>query len=546
MSSLINSAMSGLSAAQQLLNSTANNISSYTIAGYNRQVTLLSEAQSTYNGNAWYGNGAVVNGVQRQYDALIDSQLREASAKNSAQASHYTQLSSVDQQMTLDGTTLNDGMQDFFDTLQNVVNNAADPSARQAVLTQANALTSQFKSTQTMLDQQQRDINTQLTDYVSSINSYAQQIATLNQQITRLTQAGEAPNSLLDQRDQAVRELNNQVGVNVSTQDGNLVVSIANGFTLVNGKKSYALEAIPSSSNPDQLTLGYKDKIAGDVELPEKMFTSGAVGGLLAYRHDDLTQLQNRLGQLSLTFATAINQVQQQGYDLNGQQGAAMFSIGSPSIKTNTQNNGDASLVAAFTDVSQVQASDYQLTYSQGAWQVTRLSDNTSVTVETSEEDGGTQLSFDGLQITVSGTAAEQDRFLLQPVSQVTHQFDLQLTDPASLAAAQDLSGESDNRNMQAMLDLQSKSLVGGKQTFNQTWSSAVSYVGTQTKALESAATISDNIVNQLTARQQSVSGVNLDEEYANLTQYQQYYIANTQVLSTASTLFDALINVRS
>ncbi|WP_241581526.1 flagellar hook-associated protein FlgK [Rosenbergiella nectarea] len=544
MSSLINSAMSGLSAAQQLLNSTANNISSYTIAGYNRQITVISEAQNTFSGNSWYGNGAIVNGVQRQYDALIDSQLRNASAKSSAQSAHYTQLSAIDKQMTLEGGTLNDGLEAFFDTLQNVVNNAADPAARQAVMSQAAALTNQFTSTQTMLDQQQRDINTQLQSTVSAINSYTQQLATLNQRISQLSQSGDAPNNLLDQRDQLVRELNDQVGVTVAMQDGNMTVSIANGFTLVSGSKSYALEAIPSNANPDQLTIGYQDKVAGKVELPEKLLKTGKIGGLLAFRHDELNQLQNRLGQLTLAFTSAMNSVQQQGYDLNGQQGEAMFTIGQPTVKQNQLNKGDATLSATFTDPQQVQASDYRVAFKEGSWQVTRLSDNSSVKATLS--DDGSTLSFEGLELSVTGTPTEGDSFLLQPVNQITHQFSLNFSDPNKLAAAEDLSGESDNRNVQKMLDLQSQKWVGGTQTFSQTWSSAVSFVGTQTQAYGNAVNLSDNILTQLTARQQAVSGVNLDEEYANLTQYQQYYIANTQVLNTASALFDALISVRS
>ena len=51
--------------------------------------------------------------------------------------------------------------------------------------------------------------------------------------------------------------------------------------------------------------------------------------------------------------------------------------------------------------------------------------------------------------------------------------------------------------------------------------------------------------MTQLTERQQSVSGVNLDEEYANLSKYQQFYMANAQVLQTANTIFDALMSIR-
>ena len=46
-------------------------------------------------------------------------------------------------------------------------------------------------------------------------------------------------------------------------------------------------------------------------------------------------------------------------------------------------------------------------------------------------------------------------------------------------------------------------------------------------------------------AQQQSMSGVNLDEEYGELLRFQQYYMANAQVIQTASSLFDALLNIR-
>ncbi len=49
-------------------------------------------------------------------------------------------------------------------------------------------------------------------------------------------------------------------------------------------------------------------------------------------------------------------------------------------------------------------------------------------------------------------------------------------------------------------------------------------------------------IYNQAMAAQQSVSGVNLDEEAANLVRFQQAYQASAQVISTASSIFDALL----
>ena len=82
MSSLINNAMSGLNAAQAALNTASNNISSYNVAGYTRQTTIMAQANSTLGAGGWVGNGVYVSGVQREYDAFITNQLRAAQSPN--------------------------------------------------------------------------------------------------------------------------------------------------------------------------------------------------------------------------------------------------------------------------------------------------------------------------------------------------------------------------------------------------------------------------------------------------------------------------------
>lgn len=69
--------------------------------------------------------------------------------------------------------------------------------------------------------------------------------------------------------------------------------------------------------------------------------------------------------------------------------------------------------------------------------------------------------------------------------------------------------------------------------------------MGNQTATAKTNSTAQANIVTQLTAEQQSISGVNLDEEYGDLQRFQQYYLANAQVIQTASTLFNALLDLR-
>ncbi|CAH5865273.1 flagellar hook-associated protein FlgK [Enterobacter hormaechei] len=546
MSSLINSAMSGLSAAQSALNTVSNNISSYNVAGYTRQTTILGASNSTLTGGGWVGNGVYVSGVQREYDAFITNQLRAAQNQSSGLTTRYQQMSKIDDVLSDTTNSLSANLQDFFKSLQTLVSNAEDPAARQTVLGKADGLVNQFKTNDQYLRDQDAQVNTAISTSVDQINNYAKQIANLNDQISRLTGvgAGASPNELLDQRDQLVSELNKIVGVDVTVQDsGTYNISIANGYTLVQGSNASQLAAVKSSADPARTTIAYVDAAAGNVEISEKQITTGSLGGLLTFRSQDLDQARNTLNQMALAFADAMNTQHQAGFDANGDPGGKLFDFGSPAVLSNGKNTGSASVTATMTDSTKVQATNYKVEYNGTDWTITRLSDNTSFTAK---PDASGNLSFDGLNVKISGSANNKDSFIVKPVNDVIVNMDVAISDESKLAMASAKgSGESDNTNGQKLLDLQSAKLVGGNKTFNDAYAALVSTVGSTTASLKTSSETKVNVVTQLTKQQQSISGVNLDEEYGNLQRYQQYYLANAQVLQTASTLFDALINIR-
>ncbi|AXQ36381.1 flagellar hook-associated protein FlgK [Enterobacter cloacae complex sp. IR53043] len=546
MSSLINSAMSGLSAAQSALNTVSNNISSYNVAGYTRQTTILGASNSTLTGGGWVGNGVYVSGVQREYDAFITNQLRAAQNQSSGLTTRYQQMSKIDDVLSDTTNSLSANLQDFFKSLQTLVSNAEDPAARQTVLGKADGLVNQFKTNDQYLRDQDAQVNTAISTSVDQINNYAKQIANLNDQISRLTGvgAGASPNELLDQRDQLVSELNKIVGVDVTVQDsGTYNISIANGYTLVQGSNASQLAAVKSSADPARTTIAYVDAAAGNVEISEKQITTGSLGGLLTFRSQDLDQARNTLNQMALAFADAMNTQHQAGFDANGDKGGKLFDFGSPAVLSNGKNTGSASVTATMADSTKVQATNYKVEYNGTDWTITRLSDNTSFTAK---PDASGNLSFDGLNVKISGSANNKDSFIVKPVNDVIVNMDVAISDESKLAmASAQGSGESDNTNGQKLLDLQSAKLVGGNKTFNDAYAALVSTVGSTTASLKTSSETKVNVVTQLTKQQQSISGVNLDEEYGNLQRYQQYYLANAQVLQTASTLFDALINIR-
>ncbi|WP_323664087.1 flagellar hook-associated protein FlgK [Pectobacterium carotovorum] len=564
MSNLINTAMSGLKGAQVALSTVSNNISKQAVTGYSRQNAILEQAISSSTSAGYIGNGVNVVSINRQYNEFITNQLRAAQTTSSSVSAYYEQISKIDNLLASSTTSLSSTIQGFFSNLQNLTSNAGDSSTRQTVLGKAEGLVNQFKVTDKYLRDMDSGLNTQIQSIVGLVNTYTDQIASLNNEITKLMGAnsGTMPNDLLDQRDVLVDQLNKLVGVDVTVQDGIVYnVALKNGTNLVQAGTSNQLVAISSSSDPSRLTIGYKDRTNDVVTLNESTLTGGSLGGLIAFRTETLDEARNQLGQLALAFADAFNAQHQKGFDHDGVKGGDFFSFGKAVVLNDSKNGGNAVLTPSYTDTKDVQATNYSIKYDGASWQVTRLSDNSKFTATVDTSDNS--LNFDGIKMTISGTPATNDSFLLKPVNDVITDMSVAISDPNKIAAASvklddagnpvvDGSGNpvfggvGDNTNAKALLALQNEKIVGGKASASGAYASLVGMIGNQTSTLKINNTSQQNVVKQLTAEQQSVAGVNLDEEYGDLMRYQQYYMANAQVIKTAQSIFDALLAARS
>ncbi|STQ12680.1 flagellar hook-associated protein FlgK [Enterobacter cloacae] len=70
------------------------------------------------------------------------------------------------------------------------------------------------------------------------------------------------------------------------------------------GSKANQLAAVKSSADPTRTTIAYSDEVSGNVEIPEKMVTTGSLGGLFTFRSEDLDKARNNLNQLALALRT--------------------------------------------------------------------------------------------------------------------------------------------------------------------------------------------------------------------------------------------------
>ena len=107
-------------------------------------------------------------------------------------------------------------------------------------------------------------------------------------------------------------------------------------------------------------------------------------------------------------------------------------------------------------------------------------------------------------------------------------------------------SGVADNRNALLLAGLQTVNTVGnGTANYQSAYTQLVSQVGNRTRQIQVQSQAQDALVTQAREAQQSLSGVNLDEEAANLIRFQQAYQASGKVLQIANSLFASILELQ-
>ncbi|WP_339548150.1 flagellar hook-associated protein FlgK [Pseudomonas sp. RA_35y_Pfl2_P32] len=466
--SLINIGMSGLNASQAALATVGNNIANANAAGYSRQQIIQNSAGSQQVGGVFIGTGTTLADVRRVYNAYVDAQLQTTTSLNGDAQAYLDQIGAVDKLLSDKNTGVSAALGSFFASLQTAAGAPGDMSARQLLLTNAQTLSNRFNAISSQLTQQNDGINSQLTTLASMVNQHTATIASLNQQITQASTSGSTPNNLLDARNEAVRSLNELVGVKVQEHDGVYDISMGTGQTLVTGNTSNTLSAVPGKTDKSQYSLQI-DYPQSSIEVTS-VVTGGKMGGLIRYRNDVLAPAINDLGRTALVVSDAFNKQLGQGLDANGEFGSSLFNnINSPqaisqrSLATSGNSAGSGNLDVTIGDSSALTAYDYQVTFTSDKNYSVKRSDGTTLgpfDVTKTPPD-----MIDGFTLTLNGGGLSAgDSFKVSPTRTGASDLSVQLKDPNKLAFAGPLladkgssnsgTGALSSPNLSSMLDI--------------------------------------------------------------------------------------------
>jgi flagellar hook-associated protein FlgK len=556
-----NLGLSALQASQQMLTIIGQNIANANTPGYHAEVGDLTEQAPTQVGNLSVGSGVDVATVQRLQSAILDS----AVAQNSSVSSSLTaQLNSLQQVQSLvsagTGSTIPDLTQAFFDQIQQLTANPGDSTARQQVLAAASALTQQLNSTASGLNGLSSGLTGQIGQIVTQINGLTQQIGALNGQIGQQEALGQTPNTLLDQRDEAIQQLASLANIQTVDQGNGETNVLLAGMTVVSGSSAVSLS---TSVDPSGATV-----VMGNPAQTAVNVSGGSLGGMLQIQHQALPQIQQQLNQFTRALEQNVDEIQATGIGLAGPQSivSGTRGVSDPTIPLGQAGLAfpphQGSLDVTMTNLSTGQSTTTQVAIDPATQSLddlaTALNQVPDLQALVNSQDGTIQLlaqSGYGISFISQNSGALADTAGILPALGLNTFFDganaadvainPALQSNPQLLAAGTTSQPGDSSNLQRLVSLGNQPVLGGgSQTFTQFATEFIGQIGSQVQQLTDQQTSTNAIGQQLQAQQQAVSGVDPNQQLVRLLQYQNSFQMASQYISAVNQAMDSLLQL--
>jgi len=483
----------------------------------------------------------------------------------------------------------------FFNSFQNLATNPTDTGAAQQAVAQAGILSDRFNSVTANLNTVAQGVNAQISSNVSQVNQYLTKIASLNTKISSMNGnvAGSAA-TLVDERQALIEKLAGLMPVTVSGDNqgslsltakandgaGTPVALVTNGT--VNNQISFSSSAANTGVFLAGTTsLGNMQTAAGE--------PSGSLSGLLLTLSGPLNTLLKNVDAIAQQIVTSVNAA----YNPSGAASGNIFAVINPSVISTDYTNVNNPLNTL------INTTGHPLLASSSPAFTIQVGGNTDPIYITSTSES-LQSVLDSISAATGGAVtgtynAATDKISLSSASTFTISSDtsnflaIAKISPATISSGSTTSsgavgaltsvlnvpgsyanafkvdpnfiptnvvagnissyGAGDNSYALNVANVLSQSFsttahasdkING--TITQFYAGVVSNLGQALQAASTNAADEKNIQSVITNQRQSVSGVTLDEEMANLLTYQKSFQACSAVMQAIDSLLTNFI----
>ena len=335
------------------VNVSGQNLANVNTAGYSRQTVRIAASPDISSALGPQGDGATATGIQQIVSALLNTQVQGQQSTSGYWTGQQTALqtaqnaldeflnggastsSTASTVVSSSSTGIATQLSSLFTAFQSLATSPNSASARQAVISQAQALATTFNSVNTQLGSLRSSLSTSLDSNVTSANGLLAQVATLNQQITAAEFNGGTANALRDTRQQTLENLAQLTNITTSTDSTGAVSVSIGGQSLVSGNQQ--LDSLQTYDAGGGQMLVRTATGGADLTL-----TGGSMQGTIDARDGTLATLQTGVNSIASTLITQVNAIHSAGYNPAGGTGALFFSgtdAGSMAVNAALTNN---------------------------------------------------------------------------------------------------------------------------------------------------------------------------------------------------------------
>lgn len=530
--SLFDSALAGLQSAQAGMMVTSQNVAGASVDGYVRRSPLIRNIAMSSSTADPAGSTFAVEGFSRNFNALLQSQIY-----NQTSASAYTKtllatVSTLDSTLVDPATSIASAMGSFFNSVGALANEPDNYAYQTTLIGNASLLVDRIHGVDGVLSNVEANAKQGMADVLNESNALASELANVNAKIrgAGVPGVGYPTADLLDERDRLLSRLSELLGGHaIIDADGTGSFEISGTFLVNREIASQFTNASGSAPiTPDQDFSGVRIKMAGQL-IPiqtvaetnnvnaKSIFTSGKAG---AYSHlvNDFVPTMNRV--LSVASAMLVHHVN--SYSSNSavehDPQKALFGFLDANGETTFPNLGKVN-----TDPAALAS---LLEDSQGNWfSFNQVLEN----IASGDPSTWSALNALGEKIDSSRLVAV-GKFADDKFSVLAAPLDV----PIGRTSDGTVSGTRSNF------------LEAEREFFSAPITYITSSAATTFATWRSNDTANQSLMSSLTSQKETISGVNLDEEAANLVKYQQLYNASSKVIQTSKQMFDTLLAMMS
>ncbi|MFW6253741.1 MAG: flagellar hook-associated protein FlgK [Chitinivibrionales bacterium] len=542
--SVLNVGTRGLAASQLGMDVTGQNISNADVEGYSRK---RLNTTASYRGDDSFGQmgfGVEVKNIERIRNTYIDQQIRRQNQEVGffSEADHT--LEAVENILTEPSDTgLMEYIDQFFDSWENLANNPSDMAARTMVQTNGNVLTDVFHNLSGELRDLKDTRNDEIRNRVDKINQITAEIHNLNTEIASVEINDQNANDSRDHRDRLLKELSSIIEIDVTENERGQITVTTSGNILVSPVDVQEVELTTTqhqrSDGTSHMELGVRFANSKRDLVP----TGGELKGLIDSRDILIPSYEKQLDTLAQSLVSEINQIHHSGYTLEGYTGIDFFEpdpTGASDISLSASILSDVKNIAAAQGGETRQATETGISHTYGNNPVSLAHrDIQSITV--TNEDTGVVLT-EGVDYAIDN---RMGTFQL-----LNSSYDgVPMTIEYSFSTG-GFAGAGDNANALAIGQLRHAQTMNADSvgeptaTFNQFYSSFIGTLGINRNEASSNLQTRKFLVEQYETHQDSIAGVSLDEEMAEMIKFQHTYQAAARVISTADRMLEVLMNM--